>query len=142
MHLCSECQMFAVGWWAHYIISQFYLTGDHSGVQNISLWNFSSVLNSREIAHNWQIAGTRWEEGQFGEECNSSRARTEKESVWRGLFWVIGWLYSHNVQRSVQKRAYTLLLCVSNPPKYTCLFRCLLTPGIKTRFHAVIGNTI
>lgn len=79
--------------------------------KNVSLWNFDSVLNSRETTLNWGIDWKLWtrRSGCWRIEL-PSRDSNEKNSVCKSLFWVIGWLPSHDVQRLVEERAYSLII--------------------------------
>lgn len=49
--------------------------------------------------------------------------------------------YSHDVQSSVEERTSSLITWDVNSSKHTGLFRCLLTPGMKTSPHTMTGKT-
>lgn len=106
-----EHQRFTVYWWTHSIIfvlsHQVLLT---QAFKNVSLWNFDSVLNSKETTLDW---GIDWKLWRRRSDCRRielpSRDSNEKDSVWKSSFWVIGRLYSLDVQRVVEERAYHLI---------------------------------
>lgn len=99
-------------------------------LKNASLWNVHSVLSSRETALNLG----NWCEA-LDKKVRLLRNRAPQqgqqwEKVFGSLFWVIGWLYSQDVESLVEKKLTAWQLGVSTLPKYTCLFRCLLSPGL------------
>lgn len=61
VHSSPECQRFSVHWWTHYIISVLSHQELFTQVfKNVNLWNFHSVLNSREAALSWGIDWKLW----------------------------------------------------------------------------------
>lgn len=78
--------------------------------QNVSIWNFNSDLKPRETTLSWGIDWKLWtrRSGCWGIKL-PSRDSNEKKSIWKSLFWVVGWLYSYDLQRSGEERTSNLI---------------------------------
>lgn len=77
--------------------------------KNVNLWNFCRFSIPERQLLAGELIGSFEQEGQVAEEQGSPAGTVMRKSTWKSLFWALGWLYSHEVQRVLEKKAYNLI---------------------------------